>query len=503
MSVASEVDQLPVIIGVGQARRFWDGDGDAPSPVSLASAAIEHALRDCRCADPHRLCDGIDTLFCVRTMRDSLPGLDDPQTRYDDLPASIADSVGLSVTSSIYSAVGGDQPQSLVYEACRDVFSGERECVAIVGAEATAAVKLARRKQLELDWSLTAPTQSEDRGFGEMIITPYEFSNGLGLPKYSYAFVDHALRARYGWSIEQYRQRVGRLLAGFSEVAVDNDHACFRDPKDAAFLSTPSDANPLIADPFLKWFMAQDSVNQGAAVIITSVSNARAMGVPESQWVYLHSFASARDCALVHRQDLSHSEPMRTVLSEVLDRASLAVDDIDALDLYSCFPSVVLLACEYLGIDPMARPLTVTGGLPFFGGPGNNYSLHAIAEVVARCRARPETNALVLANGGYLSKLAAATYSAAAPNSPEAMFASETTVTPVDDAVAIDESINNDARIESYCVAHERTGPRFALLMTRSEQGRALARVQEAATLARFTSVDPIGLSVREFNDNV
>lgn len=36
-----------------------------------------------------------------------------------------------------------------------------------------------------------------------------------------------------------------------------------------------------------------------------------------------------------------------------------------------------------------SRGLTVTGGPPFFGGAGNNYSMHAIAETVALLRATP------------------------------------------------------------------------------------------------------------------
>ena len=33
------------------------------------------------------------------------------------------------------------------------------------------------------------------------------------------------------------------------------------------------------------------------------------------------------------------------------------------------------VACDELGIDfqSLNKPLTVTGGLPFHGGPGNNY----------------------------------------------------------------------------------------------------------------------------------
>ena len=82
--------------------------------------------------------------------------------------------------------------------------------------------------------------------------------------------------------------------------------------------------------------------------------------------------------------------------------------DMDLIDLYSCFPCAVHAACDILGLPTDgSQPLTVTGGLPFFGGPGNNYSLHALAEVAVRLRGNP-VRALVTANGGMLSKHAAA-----------------------------------------------------------------------------------------------
>ena len=70
-------------------------------------------------------------------------------------------------------------------------------------------------------------------------------------------------------------------------------------------------------------------------------------------------------------------------------RAS-ALDDVARFDLYSCFPSAVQVAMRALGIaDDDARPLTVTGGLGFAGGPVNNYPTHAIARMVEVLRGDP------------------------------------------------------------------------------------------------------------------
>ena len=94
--------------------------------------------------------------------------------------------------------------------------------------------------------------------------------------------------------------------------------------------------------------------------------------------------------------------------------AGTGLDDLSRIDLYSCFPSAVSLVAEGLGLEPDdPRRLTVTGGLPFFGGPGNGYSLHAVVEVAERCRREPGSWGLVGANGGMMSKYSVGVYSTA------------------------------------------------------------------------------------------
>ena len=100
--------------------------------------------------------------------------------------------------------------------------------------------------------------------------------------------------------------------------------------------------------------------------------------------------------------------------------AGKEMSDIDLIDIYSCFPSAVEVAFAALGIQTDdSRGLTLTGGLPFFDGPGNNYSMHAIATLVSLLRDRRKNDSttervafgIITANGGYLSKHATGIYS--------------------------------------------------------------------------------------------
>ena len=87
------------------------------------------------------------------------------------------------------------------------------------------------------------------------------------------------------------------------------------------------------------------------------------------------------------------------------------------IDVYSCFPVAVQIACRELGFD-MNRPLTVTGGLTFAGGPLNNYVMHSIARMAQLLRDNPGKRGMITANGGYITKHAFGIYSSEPPAQP-------------------------------------------------------------------------------------
>ena len=158
--------------------------------------------------------------------------------------------------------------------------------------------------------------------------------------------------------------------------------------------------------------MAREKVNQGAAVLLMSVAAARRLGVPRDRWVFLHGHADLRERDLLDRADLSAGPASVMAVRHALAVAGIGADDLATIDLYSCFPAPVFNICDGLGLDPAdPRGLTLTGGLPFFGGAGNNYSMHAIAETVQRARRAPGSYGLVGANGGIMSKYSAGVYS--------------------------------------------------------------------------------------------
>ena len=114
----------------------------------------------------------------------------------------------------------------------------------------------------------------------------------------------------------------------------------------------------------------------------------------------------------MQREDLSRSPAAVKVSEAALHAAGKTMRDMDYIDLYSCFASPVFTITDAFGLATYgSRDLTVTGGLPFFGGAGNNYSMHAIARMAELLRAMPGSVGFVGANGGFMSKYAVGIYS--------------------------------------------------------------------------------------------
>jgi len=195
---------------------------------------------------------------------------------------------------------------------------------------------------------------------------------------------------------------------------------------------------------------------------------------------------------------------MPKVFEATFGMAGTTMAEIAMFDLYSCFSSAVQAACEALDLavdDP--RGLTLTGGLPYFGGPGNNYVTHAIAETIERLRKAPGKKALVTANGNYLTKHSAGIYSTEAPShEPGPPPALQPALDALPKARLVPLAQGN-AQIESYTVMHDRHGPASAIVIGQLDGGeRFIANTaQDPALLREMEQSDWMGQSGRVVND--
>lgn len=492
-------DMTPVIIGVGEASERIDAaDYAALSPVELAARAAQAALDDARASAP--LVSKVEVMASIRQFEASGPGAVAPFGRSNNFPRSVAKRIGANPARAILEPVGGQGPQHLVNEFAHAIAKGEMGTALIFGSEAISTVRHLVSKGETRDWAETIDGQLEDRGFGlEGLSDPELNAHGARIPMQLYALFENARRGKLGLDRARYGLEMGRLFAPFTKVASGNPHAMSQEVFSAEELATVTPRNRLVADPFPRRMVARDQANQGAAVLLASVAKARELGVPEERWVYLHGGADAKERAPMERNDLAAYPAAGLASRKALEVAGVGVDDIALFDLYSCFPIAVFDVRDELGIKADdSRPLTLTGGLPFFGGAGNNYSMHAIASMIRALRERPGQFGFVGANGGFLSKYSTGVYSTKPSNWTG--FDSKPLQAAIDAWPAPKPAPANTERgvVETYTIDYGREQP-YGVLVCRTEAGERFAAMTDPADPAIVQAMiaeEPLGATV-------
>jgi acetyl-CoA C-acetyltransferase len=499
MATPSRLDlATPVLVGVGQASERLDEAGyEHRSPVELAAAAAREAILDAH-GDDAAIATAIDTIAGVRQFEISTPRAVAPLGRSTNFPRSVATRLGGQPRRAILEVGGGQSPLHLVTEFAAEIARGRCEVALVVGAEAISTTRHFSDRDDRPSFAEDIDGDLEDRGFGldGLILSELSRHRVTGAPP-QYALLENARRAALGVSRERYAISMGTLFAPFSTVAAGNPHAAARTVRSAEELVTPTARNRLIAEPYTRYIVARDQVNQGAAVLVTSVGGASRLGIPQDRWVFIHGHGALRDRPLLERADLARSPAATLAVEHALVQARRTVEDLLTIDLYSCFPIAVFAVCDGIGLradDP--RGLTTTGGLPFFGGPGNNYSSHAIAETVRALRRSHGSFGLVGANGGTLNKYSAAVLS--------------TTPTPwrADRSEEVQATLDRGARVEAvsdpqgwgvvetYTVRHVRD-ERVGVIVGRQRDGRRfVAMAGDERGLELLGREQPVGAEV-------
>ncbi|MDB5470426.1 MAG: acetyl-CoA acetyltransferase [Caulobacter sp.] len=489
-------DLTPVLIGVGEASERIDAPGyQALSPVALAAKASEAALADTGGAG---LAARIDLIAAIRQFEVSTPRDAPPFGASNNFPRSVALRIGADPARAVLEVTGGQGPQHLVNEMAHAIAAGEVRMALLTGSEAISTVRHLKTAGETRDWAETLEGQLEDRGYGlDGLLTPEVANHGGRTAIQLYALFENARRGRLGLGRQAYGQAMGELFAPFTKVAAGNPHAMSRETHDAAALATVTASNRLTSDPFPRRMVARDQANQGAALLLTSVGLARELGVPEDRWVYLYGGADVRERTVIERQDLSRSPAAVEAVEAALSGAGVTLPDLRHLDLYSCFPIAVFNIADALGLGPDdPRGLTVTGGLPFFGGAGNNYSMHAIAEIVRRLRATGGAG-LIGANGGFLSKYSVGVYGTDAR--PWKGFDSRPLQARIDawPAPVVAAPAAGEGAVTTYTIDYSAPEPRGMVIGQVASGHRFVAMTDKDSPLTqRLIDEEPLGATV-------
>ena len=476
-----------MLVGVGQVVRRDPDPATASEPLDLMLDATRRAADD---AGGHLL-DRLDSIRVIGVL----------SWRYVNPGLALGERLGIAPRQTVLTTTGGNSPQLLVNETALAIQRGDVGAALLTGAEAMATRRRARRgaDKLWLDWPVqdvgtAAPELVGDERAGS---NDAEMARALALPTQVYPVFENAIRAASGRSFDAHEHVIAELWSRFSAVAAANPYAWSPTALTADEIATVTPANRLIGFPYTKLMNANLTVDQSAALLMCSVEVAADAGIPRERWVFPWAGADAHDHWWVsERDDLRSSPAIGATGRAALAHSGADVDDIAHIDLYSCFPSAVQIGAAELGLrlDEPGRPLTVTGGLTFAGGPGNNYATHSIATMVERLRADPGALGLVTALGWYLTKHSVGVYGTEPPPRP---FARSRPQAEIDTLPRRDWVAEHEGRVtvESFTVMHDREGsPALGIVACLLPDGRrAWGNVRDPGAAKAMTVDDPCG----------
>lgn len=471
--------RTPVIVGVGEIN-------DRPAVAEQGLDSVELMLAALQAADTDAGGGFVkcgDRLYLV------------PQISFRELdpPALLSKQLGLP-RERIHQTeqASGDTPMRHLNDAANAIASGEAQVCLIAGGEAlrTAAAR-ARTGGAggELFQGSRRSAPELRRRYG--LVTPAEI----------YPLFENATRAAWGQTLAEAQAETAEIWARMSQVAADAEGAWLKQPRSAAEILEVGPANRPIVFPYTKLMVANPSVNQGAALIVTSLAAARDAGVPDHRLVYVAAGAAAHEPdEPLDRGDWGVPPGLRVSISRALELNELRPADLDLVELYSCFPCVPKMARRVLGW-PLERPVTVHGGLTFGGGPIGDYMTHAAAAMVRRLR-EGGRHGLLFANGGHCTHNHTVVLSRQPPRA--GLFPQNYDFQAEADrlrgpAPPLTDAYEGAATVETFAVSYDGLGAAASgVVISRNADGaRVMARpdLADPATLAFLTDGrrEPVG----------
>jgi acetyl-CoA C-acetyltransferase len=453
---------FPIIVGAAQFKQ--DKNVSQPlDPLNLMVKTSQMAIVD---TTTEKIKDYIDTVFMTNISSWS----------YEDAPSDLSKILGINPSKKVYTTPLGNVPQAFVNRAAKAIFSGERQAVLITGGEAAYSSNNARKGKINLNWPEIRPPKYMEGNLTEGT-TKFEKKYGLRSAPCAYALFETAIRAASGRSIEEHRKYMGKLFEHFSSIAAKNPYAWIQKCYTPDEITIPSMENRNVNYPYTKRMCANFFVDQSGALLMTNEEIAEKLGINRKLWIYPMGGADLKNIQhITQRQRYDESPAARFGPKLALEQAGLSLEDINQFDIYSCFPSVVQIIRKELGLsedDP--RDISIAGGLPYFGGPLSNYSLHAIITTVNLIREDPSKRIMIIANGGYNTKQSFGIYGTTPPvkswgtNDEKAIqetILAETLPEPVEEA-------NGQLTVDAYTIYYERDGtPKRGIVLGHLENRR-------------------------------
>lgn len=435
---------MPISTYIAGATQRSLRNADADHPAALMAESARTALDDAGIAVA-----SVDAIAAVESLA----------LTYDDLTAEVAGALGCSPdVQKLWVPAGGTSPLDLLHLIGNQIDAGGIQCAVITGAEPMRTRRQARKEERDLPWPPRAQGVSPMRG-QKPFSSELEQQHGLRMPIQLFPLLENAIRHAKGRTAAEQIEVAAQVLAKNAAVAAENPHAWFRDAPNAHDIADPSPDNRMIVYPYTKRMNAIMDVDQTAAIVLVSARFMNEHGLRGHCAAVLGGSGAEDAWNPVERETFSESPAMNHAVRTALQRAGINADQLTAMDLYSCFPSAVQFGLTAAGTDHHdPRPVTLTGGLAFAGGPGNAYVLHSLASALTRLRSQPRDKLMVTGIGMANTKHAATVLSHAEhiPAGASGAMTCRDPIEPVSRPVT--EQGDGSARLVTYTIEYGRQG---------------------------------------------
>ena len=473
----------PVLVGAARLTQRIEAPGEGLDAVDLMSEVVRAALDDA---------GGTGLVNRV-----GMVGVPRGTWRCTDPARVIAERIGATSARTVSAEIGVLQ-HSLVTKACERIASGEIDAAIVCGGEARYRHVLAAKAGVEAP-EHPGPESPPDEVWrpAEPVVSAFEFERGIVMAPVQYALISSAVVHARGWTYPQRREFMSGLWGSFAAVAAADEYAWDRSAPSGDEIVTPSASNRLVSFPYPRLLCSQWNVDQAAALVFTSDDVARELSIARDRWVFPVAGAESNAMVPMYTRAEVHRWPAFEHASRaVLDLAGVGIDDIGLLEIYSCFPSAVVPQLDALGIVER-RPVSITGGMTFGGGPLNNFVLQATVAMAEKLRAGESDRGLVTGVSGLLHKPGLHVWSTSP--SPEGFRAVDVTEQALRDTatcpVATQE--RGQAKLVAATVTYNRNEPPTArAVLELLDGGRTVASSENEADIELVQTSDPVGTIV-------
>jgi acetyl-CoA C-acetyltransferase len=489
MRATTLAPNTPVIVGVGFTQERSEDPAACAEPYRLMVEAVRRAAED---AGAPGLVEQLESISVAQGGWD-----------YPNPGRLIGEALGCPSAKSILADLGVLQ-LSLVSELCRAIADGRQHVGVVTGGEAKFRMlrgTLTGRPVVNTEQPEDTPPPDVHHTSSDPWCSDLEGRRGIASPTEFFAIIESALRHRRGLDVDRHRDEIALLYSRLSEAAVANPHAWRRERVAADAIRNASPRNAMIAFPYTKRHCAQWNVNQAVAILVCSAARANELGLDERGWIYPLAAVQSKHVVPLAQQPRLDSHAGTVLCGErALALAGATASELTAAELYSCFPAAIQSFAQDLRITD-ACPWTVTGAMPFAGGPFNSASLEGVArmvEVLRDAEPGPRRIGLVSNLSGIFGKQACAVFS----NVPAADGYRWEDVTAAAAARDVPVPLRDDyvgpATIVGYTVVFAGAVPSHAIAICDTPAGeRTVVRSEDGALLDRMMREEFCGRAVR------